>query len=205
MNQTEPFMQWSESILLIYCKAHSHSIEAKAKIFFDARRLFFDICLLVLWSLTCLLPLSLVVNRPLVCPMTLYYRPQRNCAKVMFSQACARILSTGGLPDRDPLDKDPLRQRPPPRQRPSSWTETLVLDRDPPPGQRPSSWTETLLLDRDPPGQRPPGQRHPPGKRPPRQKPPWQWPPWQRHPHTVTSGWYASYWNAFLFLIPLPV
>ena len=59
-----------------------------------------------------------------------------------------------------------------PRQRPP-WTET-PLDRDPP-GQRPP-WTENPL-DRDPPGQRP---------------------PWTETPHMVTSGQYASYWNAFL-------
>ena len=77
----------------------------------------------------------------------------------------------GGLPDSDPLDRDPLNretsgQRPP-------WTET-PLDRDTtgqiPPGQRPP-WTETPLdrdpLDRDPPGQRPSGQR------PPEQSPSW--------------------------------
>ena len=49
-----------------------------------------------------------------------------------------------GLPNWDP-----------PGQRPPSWTETPLLDRDPPPGQRPPSWTETL------PRQRPPGQRPP--------------------------------------------
>ena len=41
------------------------------------------------------------------------------------------------------------------------------------------------------PWQRPPGQRPPPMNRdPPRQRP----------PCTVKSGWYASYWNAFLLL-----
>ena len=60
--------------------------------------------------------------------------------------------------------------------------ETL-LDRDPP--NRDPSWTENPpRMDRDPPyGQKPPGQR------PDRQKPP---------PCMVTSGRYASYWNAFL-------
>ena len=62
-------------------------------------------------------------------------------------------------PYKDPLDRDPHPgQRPPsrieapPGQRPSSWTETTLLDRDAPPGQRPPSWTETPQ-DRDPHGQ----------------------------------------------------
>ena len=40
-------------------------------------------------------------------------------------------------------------------------------------------------------------QGNPPGQRPPRQRPP------QTETRTVTSGWYASYWNAFLLhLLP---
>ena len=72
----------------------------------------------------------------------------------------AQSLSYGGLCDRDPPDRDPLK----PGQRPSS-----NLDRDPPP-----TWTETLLQ----PGQRPPSnldrdppptltETSPPGQRPP--------------------------------------
>ena len=54
-----------------------------------------------------------------------------------------------------PLDRDPL-----------PWTQTTPLGQKPPaqkppqielPRQRPPSWTETPLLDRD----RPPEQRHP--------------------------------------------
>ena len=78
--------------------------------------------------------------------------------------------------DRDPLDRDPLGQRPPWTETPlgqrhfpwtetpfnrDPWTKTLPPDRHHslqtetlPPRQRPS-WTETPL-DRDPPGQRPP-------------------------------------------------
>ena len=41
--------------------------------------------------------------------------------------------------------------------------------------------------------QTPPGSRHPPGK----QTPPEQTPPPPRYGHCC--GWYASYWNAFLF------
>ena len=42
-----------------------------------------------------------------------------------------------------------------------------------------------IPLDRDPPDRDPPGQR----------------PPDQRPPCTVKSGWYASYWNAFLVVV----
>ena len=73
------------------------------------------------------------------------------------------------------------------------FTEGAGFVRKPPTGQRlprqrsPRSetppWTETprteIPLDRDPPDRDPPGQRSP--------------------PRTVTSGWYASYWKAFLF------
>ena len=71
-----------------------------------------------------------------------------------------------------------------------------------PPGQRPS---QTDPLDRDPPGQRLPRQR-PPGQRPldrdplGQRLPPDSDPPGQRPPPRVTSGRYASYWNAFLFI-----
>ena len=96
----------------------------------------------------------------------------------------------GGLPDRDPLDRDPSTQRSSPGQRPPR----LSLPWTAPPGQRPF-WTETPLagqrslgqrphLDRDPSGQRPPWldrdpldrdptwtetplDRDPPGQRPP--------------------------------------
>ena len=62
----------------------------------------------------------------------LYYRPQRSCGKVMFSQASV-ILFTG-------------RQTPPP------WADTPLADtpgRHPPPSQTPP-WTDTI------PGQTPP-------------------------------------------------
>ena len=70
-----------------------------------------------------------------------------------------RSLLYWGLPDRDPLDRDPL-----------PWTETPSPgQRPPPPGQRPH-------IQR-PPGQRPPGQRSPWTETPPpsldRDPPPW--------------------------------
>ena len=45
---------------------------------------------------------------------------------------------------------------------------------------------------------RPPRTETTPGQRPPRQRPP---PDRDPPPRTVTSGWYASYWNAFLYFI----
>ena len=59
-------------------------------------------------------------------------------------------------PDRDPLERDPPRQRHPsteiPLDRDTPWTETPLdrapLDTDP-------LWTETTLFTETPPGQRP--------------------------------------------------
>ena len=70
------------------------------------------------------------------------------------------VSLTETSPDRDPLDRDPARDRRSPGQRLYSWTKTTLLDRDSTPGQRLYFWTETPL-DRDPPegtwdqGQRP--------------------------------------------------
>ena len=44
----------------------------------------------------------------------------------------------------------------------------------------------------------PPGQRHPPDRDPQTETPPDRDPPGQRHPRTVRSGRYASYWNVLL-------
>ena len=85
----------------------------------------------------------------------------------------------GGLCQGDPPRQRPPGQRPPTRQRPP---DRGPQDRDPP-GQKP-------ILDRDPLDRDSPGHR-PPGHRPPRQGP----------PRMVTSGRYASYWNAFLFCL----
>ena len=92
------------------------------------------------------------------------------------------------LPDKDPMDRDPPRQKSP-GQRPcglrTPWTETL--------GQRPL-WTETPL-DSDSPGQRPPGQRlfrhrlpdrDPLWQRPPRTQTPLDRDPWTEIPWTET-------------------
>ena len=121
-----------------------------------------------------------------------YYRPQRSCDNVMFYTClwfCSQVrrmgLCQGDHPgQRPPWTETPTWQRPLLHRGPC-WAET-------PPGQRPlldrnPSWRERLL-DRDPPGQRPLLDRDPPTET-----------PGQRSPHTVTSGRYASYWNAFLF------
>ena len=82
--------------------------------------------------------------------------------------------------------RGPLSGRPPPTETPRTetpqtetpWTETprteTPLNRDPPRTETP--WTET-----------------------PQTETPWTETPGQRPPCTVTSGRYASYWNAFLF------
>ena len=82
-----------------------------------------------------------------------------------------------------PLDRDPPWTEIHPRQRPL-WTKT--------PGQRPPQ-TETPM-DRDPPGQKLPWTETPLDRDPS----PGQRPPWTETPDMLTSGWYASYCNAFL-------
>ena len=82
-----------------------------------------------------------------------------------------------------------------------------------PPRQTPH-WADTS-------GQRPQGADHHPGQTPPWADTPWEQtpipradtPPWSRHPQSrqpptsnacweirTTSGWYTSYWNAYLLL-----
>ena len=60
-----------------------------------------------------------------------------------------------------------------------------------PPGQRPLH-----LLDRDPPDRDSPGQRPPLDRDLPTS---WTETPRTETPRPLKSGWYASYWNAFLF------
>ena len=60
----------------------------------------------------------------------------------------------------------------------------------------PIHWADTPSSGRHPPGQTPPSSRHP------------SWadtPMGRHHPPGIrlTSGWYASHWNAFLLLITL--
>ena len=111
---------------------------------------------------------------------------------------CTEAPWTETLLDSDPLDREPPLDRGPP------WTVTPWTEAHPP-------WTEAPL-DRDPTRQRPIGQRSPldrdpPGQWPPRQRIPWtETPPTETPPYrdpsptrTVTSGRYASYWNAFLW------
>ena len=106
------------------------------------------------------------------------YRPQRGCGKVMFLHVSV-ILFTGGR-------QVPVRETSPDRAPPP---DTAPLDRDSPLGQIPP--------DREPPRQRTLPDRDPL----------WTETPWtETLPRTVTSGRYASYWNAFLlgniFLYP---
>ena len=102
-----------------------------------------------------------------------YYRPQRSCGKVIFSQACVKnsVQREGGVSQHS------LGQRPP---LPSACWDT-------PPGQTPPT----------------PGRHHPlpladtPLGRPPQADPPGRHPP--PGADGYCSGRYASYWNAFLF------
>ena len=121
------------------------------------------------------------------------YRPQRSCGKVMFLHVSV-ILFTGGrgsLSGRPPWTETP-RQRTPQTENPwieTPWQETPCTET---PGKR--------LPDRDPPDRGTPGQR-PPRQRPPRKRPS---PDRDTPPPTVTTGWYASYCNTFLFVFFFP-
>ena len=99
-------------------------------------------------------------------------------------------LCLWGLCQGDPLDRDPpwigtSRQRSP-------------LNRDPP-GQRPSP-LDREALDRDPSWTETPPEQRPPGLKPPDREPQTET-PWIGTPHMVKSGWFTSYWNAFLINI----
>ena len=113
----------------------------------------------------------------ILCLRLFYYRPQRSCGKVMFSQASV-ILFTGGVWQTLP---------PPSEQTPLA---------DPPPGQTPPPRADTLKGTHFP-GQTSPLGRHPPGRHPTSADIPWAeiLPPRDGY----CSGQYASYWNPFLF------
>ena len=101
--------------------------------------------------------------------ISLCYSPQGSCGKVMFLHVSV-ILSTGGV-----WQVDPLASRHPP------WTDTPPLA-----GRH-------HLAGRHLPGRHPLAGRHLPGRHPLAGRYP---PP---PPNDCCSGWYASYWNAFLF------
>ena len=116
------------------------------------------------------------------------YRPQRSCGQgYVFTPVCDSVHRGGLRAGRTPLgretspgaDTHPLGRETPPQQTP------------PPPGPEPAP----------PAGRTPsPGQGEPPQSRPPRSRTP-------PKAHSIirsTSGRYASYWNAFLFIFLLP-
>ena len=129
-----------------------------------------------------------------------FYRPQRSWAKVMFLQAC--VCPQGGrgvclsacwdTPRPDTLQPGtPLDQAPPQtRHKPIPRTR-----HHPPPGPgTPSPRTSAPPGQGTPPGPGPPGADTPPpgpGTPPPREA---------DCSIRLTSGRYASYWNAFLLL-----
>ena len=128
-----------------------------------------------------------------------FYHPQLSCGKVMFSQASV-ILSIGGGVTQHALEQTPPRQ---------THTHTPCgphpLGRHPPVDHTP--WAVT------PHGQTPSHGPHSLGRHtsPPEQTPPWADAPTHPHPHprgphprprdSHCSARYASYWNAFLFLL----
>ena len=114
--------------------------------------------------------------------ITIYYRPQRSWAKVIFSQACVKnsVHRGGGClpqcmlgytpPSRPPKDQTPQRRHPP---------EQTPQGRHTPGTRHPPSGADTT-----PPGTRPPGAdthtpgtRHPPPPGPDTQTPPRPDPP----------------------------
>ena len=105
-------------------------------------------------------------------------------AKVIFLHLSV-ILFTGGVCQGEPPlpGKTPPCQGEPPRQ-----GEPPTCQGEPPWDQTPPPWDQT------PPGPDPPQDQSPPGPDPP---PP---PPEEDCSIRSTSGQYASYWNAFVFL-----
>ena len=157
------------------------------------------------------------------------YRPQRSCGQGnIFTPVCHSFYSQGGgsasvhagilppsprsrPPDADPPGADPPGADPPGADPPQSRPPWSRHPRDQtPPQSRP--------LRADPPRSRHPPRGDPPWEQTPPQEqtPSWEQtplgadPPWEQTPPPPqeadssirsTSGRYASYWNAFLFLI----
>ena len=112
------------------------------------------------------------------------------CEGYVFTGVC---LSTGGKGDppgretpHPPGKETPLARKPPWQGDPPD-KETPLAGRLPTPWQGDPPGKETPLARRPPWQGDPPARRHPPGKETP----------------PSMCGRYASYWNAFLFLIPL--
>ena len=128
-----------------------------------------------------------------------YYRPQRSWGKVMFLHVSVILLTEGVCPIACWDTTQDQRQAPPPPP---------PADTPPGPGtpqsRHPPAWEQTLLGPGTPPrtdtplGSRQPLPRpgtHPPGADTPQGSACWE--------IQAISGWYASYWNAILFIIQL--
>ena len=147
----------------------------KAKIVFDVCRLFFDHFFLFFD----LFRFRLVLTGPMrgsYCLVNFYcYRPQRSCGKVMFSQASVILSMGGGVPGRHTPWADPPGQTPDTHP----WVDTpsgkIPLGRHAPPAQCMLGYTPPCPVH---------AGIHPPPV----------------HAGIHCSGWYASYWNAFLLV-----
>ena len=139
--------------------------------------------------------------------ITVIYRPQRSWAKAMFLQVCVILFTGGGvsasvhariphtLGSRHPPGADPPEQTPP-WNRHSTSPHPLGADTHPPGADTPlgADPMEQTPLRADTPQEQTP----PPGADTPRESRP----PPKKADYCIrsTSGRYASYWNAFLFV-----
>ena len=105
-----------------------------------------------------------------------HHRPQRSWGKVIFSEACVKNSLNGGEGGRYPLAGAP------------PWVGTPPLACTPPGQVHPPAGTPPQQVH--PSGRYTPHQVHPPSRYTPRGGTPPAW---------SMSGWYASYWNEFLF------
>ena len=111
-----------------------------------------------------------------------FYRPQTKFVKVIFLQLSVIVFTGGGSQDQQPLGADTPGAETPPESRHPPGAKTPLQSKSP--GNR-----------RPPPNRHPsPGSRHPPGV----DTHPLRSACWEIR---AIGGRYASYWNAFLFLM----
>ena len=104
---------------------------------------------------------SILYNLPFGEVYKRFYRPQRSWGKVIFSEACVRILPPGGL--HDGIHPPWVQRQTPPGSRQPPRADA-PLEADTPQEQTPSPTWST----------HPPGSRHPPPIRPARRSACWE-------------------------------